>query len=148
MFKHKTKEEQTPVEKPSVSAFGYELLRSDLLPELLGKEERNILYWAGRHLARKFPLHTIEEVQAFFQEAGWGNLEMTETSKSESVFSLQSSLIEQRMQNYRHHTFSLEAGFLAEQIQLQKKCITEALETVKRNRILITVQWDKKDSAQ
>jgi predicted hydrocarbon binding protein len=148
MFKQKTKDESTPAEKPSVSAFGYELLRSDLLPELLGKEERNILYWAGRHLARKYPLHTLEEVQAFFIEAGWGNLEMVEASKSEMMFSLQSSLIEQRIQNFSHTSFSLEAGFLAEQIQLQKKCITEALENIKRSRISIKVQWDKKDTTE
>jgi hypothetical protein len=146
MFKQKTNEDTAPVEQASVSQFAYELLRSDLLPELLGKEERNILYWAGRHLARKYPLHTMEEVHAFFKEAGWGSLEMTEASGSEMIFSLQSSLIEQRLQNFQHHTFSLEAGFLAEQIQLQKKCTTEALESIKRNKISITVQWDKKDT--
>jgi hypothetical protein len=146
MFKQKTNEDPAPVEKASISQFAYELLRSDLLPELLGKEERNILYWAGRHLARKYPLHTMEEVQAFFNEAGWGSLEMTEASGSEMIFSLQSLLIEQRMQNFQHHTFSLEAGFLAEQIQLQKKCTTEALESIKRNKVSITVQWDKKDT--
>ncbi|WP_226535347.1 YslB family protein [Fictibacillus halophilus] len=148
MFKQKTKDETTPAEMPSVSAFGYEILRSDLLPELLGKQERNILYWAGRHLARKYPLHTMEEVSAFFNEAGWGNLEMIEASKTEMVFSLHSLLIEQRIENFQHHTFSLEAGFLAEQIQLQKKCTTEALESMKRNKVSITVQWDKKDTIE
>ncbi|WNB93220.1 YslB family protein [Bacillus sp. NEB1478] len=146
MFKQKTNEETAPVEKASVSQFAYELLRSDLLPELLGKEERNILYWAGRHLARKYPLHTMEEVHAFFNEAAWGTLEMIEASSSEMVFSLNSSLIEQRLQNFHNQTFSLEAGFLAEQIQLQKKCTTEALESIKRNKISFTVQWDKKDT--
>ena len=148
MFKPKTNEDTAPVEKASVSQFAYELLRSDLLPELLGKEERNILYWAGRHLARKYPLHTMEEVSAFFNEAGWGNLDMIEASKTEMVFSLHSILIEQRIENFQHNTFSLEAGFLAEQIQLQKKCITEALESIKRNKVSITVQWDKKDTIE
>ncbi|MDM5315654.1 YslB family protein [Fictibacillus sp. b24] len=148
MFKQKTKDDNTPVEQLSVSAFGYEILRSDLLPELLGKQERNILYWAGRHLARKYPLHTMEEVHAFFIEAGWGNLEMIEASKTEMLFSLHSVLIEQRIENFNHQTFSLEAGFLAEQVQLQKKCTTEALESVKRNKVSITVQWDKKDTIE
>jgi len=148
MFKQKTKDDNTPVEQPSVSAFGYEILRSDLLPELLGKQERNILYWAGRHLARKYPLHTMEEVHAFFNEAGWGSLEMIEASKTEMVFTLHSVLIDQRIENFSHHTFSLEAGFLAEQIQLQKKCTTEALESFKRNKVSITVQWDKKDTIE
>ncbi|MFC7371300.1 YslB family protein [Fictibacillus iocasae] len=138
--------EQTESSRTGVTEFAYELLRSEILPDLLGKEERNILYWTGRQLARKFPLSSIEEVQSFFHDAAWGTLEMEEASKSEMIFMLTSDLIKQRFENVGTPVFGLEAGFLAEQMQSQKKCITEAYETLKKKgRVSITVQWDKKD---
>lgn len=140
--------EEKPEEKPSlqVPAFGYELIRSVLLPELLGSQERNILYWAGRNLARKFPLLSMEEVISFFHEAGWGNLEIIETTKKEMTLELSSPMITERFQNHVNPVFGLEAGFIAEQVQLQKKWITETFETIKRkNKVVFTVQWDRKD---
>ena len=41
----------------SFPIFGYELMRDFLLPTILGKHEKDILYWAGKDLARKFPLY-------------------------------------------------------------------------------------------
>ncbi|OYD58117.1 hypothetical protein CGZ90_09550 [Fictibacillus aquaticus] len=145
MSKQNTEAQYEQSEQTGVTDFGFELLRSEILPELLGKEERNILYWTGRHLARKFPLSSLEEVQAFFQDACWGTLELEEASKNEMVFILSSQLVKQRFENFSNPVFGLEAGFLAEQIQSQKKCITEAYETMKKSRVTITVQWDKKD---
>lgn len=130
----------------SVPAFAYELLKNILLPELLGKEERNILYWGGRNLARKFPLDSTEEILHFFAEAGWGNLTVVEMNKKELTLELSSPLIDKRFQLQENPTFGLEAGFIAEQVQNQRKCITETYETIKRkNKILFTVQWDRKD---
>ncbi|UZJ80365.1 YslB family protein [Fictibacillus sp. KU28468] len=143
--------EEKTIEKDSkpaagVSVFAYELLKNILIPDLLGKEERNILYWAGRNLARKFPLGSTEEIVHFFSEAGWGNLIIAEMNKNEMVLELSSSLINKRFDLQDNPTFGLEAGFIAEQIQNQRKCVTETYETLKRkNKIQFTVQWDRKD---
>ena len=48
------------------------LLRDHVLPSILGQHEEDILYWAGKEIARKFPVFTIEELPIFFTEAGWG----------------------------------------------------------------------------
>lgn len=49
------------------SAFGAELLRHSLLPELLGKNAPSLLYWAGRQLARRYPLRDLEQIAAFLR---------------------------------------------------------------------------------
>lgn len=56
------------LEDVSLNAFAYELLREEVLPDLIGKELDDILYWAGRNLARKYPLETIEEVIYFLKK--------------------------------------------------------------------------------
>ena len=43
-------------EHSHVTSFGYELIRDHVLASILGKHEKDILYWAGKDLARKFPL--------------------------------------------------------------------------------------------
>ncbi|MFL6556844.1 MAG: DUF2507 domain-containing protein, partial [Bacillus sp. (in: firmicutes)] len=35
-------------EPRTISIFGYELIRDILLPEILGKDTPEILYWAGK----------------------------------------------------------------------------------------------------
>ena len=58
----------TSLEDVSLNAFAYELLREELLPDLIGNDLDGILYWSGRNLARKYPLDTIEEVIQFFEK--------------------------------------------------------------------------------
>lgn len=131
----------------SVPAFGYELLREVLIPELLGKEAPDILYWAGKILARKYPLMDINELVEFFDQAGWGHLSILKESKHELEIELSSDLILERLELHQDCHFKLEAGFLAQQIELQKKIMTEAFEHPnKRNgKIRFTVKWDQKD---
>ena len=50
-----------------------------------------ILYWAGKEVARKFPIFTIEELTTFFTEAGWGLLTLEKTSKEEAFYSLKNN---------------------------------------------------------
>lgn len=143
--------EQTVAEQLMVPAFGYELLRNILIPDILGKETPDILYWVGKHLARKFQLLTYEEMVSFFKEAGWGTLSIKKEEKYHIEFELSGPMIERQldMGAGAEPTFKLEAGFLAEQYQMQKKLITEAVEEVakKAKKIRITVQWDAKDPA-
>ncbi|WLD92289.1 YslB family protein [Alkalihalobacillus sp. AL-G] len=128
--------------------FGYELLRDVLLPELLGKENHSILYWAGRSLARKYPLDSSEKMVQFFAAANWGELQLNGQTDKSMTFELSSERVSDLLMKRMHKGFQLEAGFLAEQIQRQKKKVTETFDEVKRgkvDKIIFTVQWDRKD---
>ncbi|RDU36313.1 DUF2507 domain-containing protein [Neobacillus piezotolerans] len=137
--------ETVPTE--TVSKFGYELIREILLPELLGKNAPELLYWAGKLLARKYPLKTIDEVKAFFVRASWGSLDIRKESKNEMEFELEAVMLPSRVPSKAEAYFQLEAGFLAQQIEMQKGVTAEAFEhPVKRSRIAVfTVKWDSKD---
>ncbi|EMG27494.1 hypothetical protein LFLEISCH_10664 [Listeria fleischmannii subsp. fleischmannii LU2006-1] len=56
-------------ETAQIPSFGLEILRDYLIPELLGEEAPHILYWAGKDLARKFPLESLEEINSFFKRS-------------------------------------------------------------------------------
>ncbi|MFC7393714.1 YslB family protein [Scopulibacillus cellulosilyticus] len=132
----------------TISAFGYELLRNALLPELLGEELSPILYWSGRKLARQYPLDTIEDIVAFFTYAAWGTLTVADQQKDKITFHLSSDLIEARMKDDPNTSFSLEAGFLAEQLQRQLNCVAEAFaepRNAKVKHVTFHVKWDFKD---
>lgn len=131
-----------------VSAFGFELLRTVLIPELLGDETPSILYWSGRKLARHYPLNDLSELPLFFERAGWGNLEIQDEQKDKCGIWLSSELIEARLKLDETPVFSLEAGFLAEQFEQIKGFTTEAYTEPKPNRhkkIEFQIKWDLKD---
>ncbi|SFB16790.1 MULTISPECIES: YslB family protein [unclassified Bacillus (in: firmicutes)] len=143
-----TSTEQTATDMPAtISKFGYELLRDTLLPELLGKNTPEILYWAGKRLARKYPLQTMDEIIDFYEKASWGTLILKKETKSEMEFELVSPLLSSRNSTKAEHFFQLEAGFLAQQIEYHKETITEAYEhpAKKGYKAVFTVKWDKKD---
>lgn len=131
----------------SIPAFGYELLREVILPNILGKETSSILYWAGKDLARKYPLQSFDEVILFFEKAGWGTLTIKDESKTELELELTSPLIAERLKERDNCTFQLEAGFLAQQLEIQKSVVAEAYEHPKKRskKVIFTVRWDKKD---
>ncbi|WML40772.1 YslB family protein [Neobacillus sp. OS1-2] len=134
-------------EPRTISIFGYELIREVLLPEILGKDTPEILYWAGKRLARKFPLTDFDQVVEFFANASWGQLELAKETKSEIEIELTSPLIVSRVKSKAEYFFQLEAGFLAQQIELQKEVIAEAFEhpVKKANKVQFTIKWDTKD---
>lgn len=131
----------------TVSSFGYELIREVLLPELLGKDSKEILYWAGKRIARKFPLTSFEEIVGFFEQADWGILTIKEQTRKQMVLELGSVLISTRLSSNSNSTFQLEAGFIAQQIEFQKKVSAEAFEhpNKRSSKIQFTVKWDKND---
>ncbi|MGP7816759.1 YslB family protein [Niallia sp. 01092] len=131
----------------TVPAYGYELIREILIPDLLGRDTPELLYWAGKRIARMFPLEHIEEARNFFEKAGWGTLEVSKQSKYEMEYTLTSPLIEKRLREKGKCTFQLETGYLAQQHEHLKKVIAEAFEDPKRRdkKITITVRWDSKD---
>jgi predicted hydrocarbon binding protein len=142
-----TSEQKTESRPLAVSAFGYELIREELLTELLGKDTPEILYWTGKRLARKYPLSNLEEMFHYFQEAGWGHLTVKEESRKEMLLELSSELISSRLKKNPNATFQLEAGFIAQQIEHQKKVTAEAFEhpNKKSMKIQFTIKWDKTD---
>lgn len=131
----------------AVSPFGYDLIREFLLQELLGKDAPELLYWAGKRLARKFPLFTAEEIVEFFQKASWGFLTIRNETKHEILFELESDLINERLKMNPSSFFQLEAGFIAQQMELQKKVVVEAFEHPRKSKgkVQFTVKWDSKD---
>ena len=77
-------------ESRTATIFGYELLREVLLPEILGKDTPEILYWAGKRIARIYPVNTLEEIIEFFNRAAWGDLTLKSENKNEMEFELTS----------------------------------------------------------
>jgi predicted hydrocarbon binding protein len=134
-------------EPRNISIFGYELMREVLLPDILGKDTPEILYWAGKRLARKYPLKTIDEVIQFFSRAAWGDLTIKNEKKDELEFELISPLLVSRVKSKAEHFFQLEAGFLAQQIEYQKEAVAETFEHPAKHaqNVLFTVKWDKRD---
>ncbi|WP_438823749.1 YslB family protein [Bacillus sp. JJ1764] len=134
-------------EPRSMSVFGYELIREVLLPEIFGKDTPEILYWAGKRLARKYPLENMEELIDFFEKASWGTLMIKNESKNEMELELTSPLLVSRVKSKSEHFYQLEAGFLAQQFEQQKGMISETYEhpVKKSNKVRFTVKWDLKD---
>ena len=139
--------EQSQIEELQIPAFGYELIREILLHDILGEDSNHILYWAGKQLARKFPLTSMDEVVSFFESAGWGYLVMEKETQNEMELTLTGEIINRRLDLYSDSHYQLEAGFLAEQCVIQKKFYSEAIAEIKKRskKILFTVKWDTKD---
>ena len=118
------------------------LLKHILLPELLGKEEEMILYWAGKAMFRKLSETEINDLSEFFFKAGWGQLTLIKEKRNERIYELTAPLME------KDRPFTLESGFLSESTEAETKCVTEATyEVIKKDPCTcrITVRWDPKD---
>lgn len=127
--------------KSSFPIFGYELIRDYLLPTILGKHEKDILYWAGKDIARKFPCTDIPLIISFFEDAGWGELSLVKETKDGYIFHLTN---EPELLKIHDRTFRLEAGFIAEQIQNFKGVLTECFDEKKekQQQVIFTVKMD------
>ena len=133
-----------------IPVFGYELIREELLPNILGKDASHILYWAGKDLARKYPLKNIDEIFDFFVKAGWGHLSIKREGKQMLEFELTSPIVTERIKKREQSTFQIEAGFLAQQVEQQKKVVAEAYEHPKKRagKVIFTVKWDNRDNIE
>lgn len=130
-----------------VPAFGYEILRDYALPTILGKHEEDVLYWVGKDLARKFPCSDLQLIISFFEDTGWGVLSLEKELKDGYIFNLTN---EPDLLNIEKRKFRLEAGFIAEQIQIFKGFLTECYDEKKEksNVIQFTVKWDVKEKIE
>lgn len=129
---------------PTISSFGYEIIRDHILSSILGKHQDDVLYWAGKELARKFPCKSQDELIAFFADACWGTLELMKESKDGRIFQLTN---DPEILQIKQRSFKLEAGFIAEQIQLAKGYLTECYneKREKQQYVMFTVKWDVKE---
>ncbi|KMK74604.1 YslB family protein [Alkalihalobacillus pseudalcaliphilus] len=134
--------EQEQVEQQAPPLFHYDLIRNDLLQELLGTEHENILYWGGKSLARKYALHTFDEIITFFAHAGWGTLEIEKNKATSKTLELSGDW----MGKNDSRCYQLEAGFLAQQIEQMQNQMTEATYDIKRKYVVFHIKSDKHDS--
>ncbi|WP_429970717.1 YslB family protein [Fructilactobacillus sp. Tb1] len=124
------------------SFWGIELIRDSLLKDVLSADIHDILYWAGKNLAIKYPIHT-DDLPEFFQQSQFGTLELTTGSESKNVFTLTGAEVQARLSLDKDADFMLEAGFIAQTIQQNSGFETEAEYKIKRKNIVeITVISD------
>ncbi|WP_407269151.1 YslB family protein [Radiobacillus sp. PE A8.2] len=136
----------SPNEKPiqlnqlQTTGAGHDLLRYVCLPDLLGKDAKNILYVMGKNLARTYHLDSLESVVDFFAQMGWGTLELKKEKRNELVFELTGQPIAQREEAKLPVEYRLEAGFLAQAIQQINETACECLDERKGKKQMVVFQ--------
>ena len=94
------------------TTLGSSILRDALLPDLVGTNN-TILYWAGKRLARNFPLAKDEDLPVFFEKANWGYLKRVKSKMNRQVFELSGPIVEIRKKINSKCEFLLEAIFIS-----------------------------------
>ena len=125
------------------SILSVEILRDALIPKLLGDDSSGILYWAGKDLARQFPVASDDDLVTFFEQTGWGHLVVITTTDDLITYELTGEPVARRSATIKSPDFMLETGFLAEQSALRTNCVSEAKITFQnRMRLRISVTID------
>jgi len=106
------------LEDLQTSGSGFDVLRYIGLPELFGGETATLLYFMGRKLARHFTFNELDDIYNAFERLGWGKLELVKEKRKELVFSLMDDAIVRRLKTTLPIDFRLEAGFLAEAVNM------------------------------
>ncbi|MDO4856060.1 MAG: YslB family protein [Limosilactobacillus gorillae] len=124
-------------------------LRDVILPALLGKETEGILYWIGKDLAREYPVADLDELVALTAQLGMGDLTLKKATATQQFWELGGPIVDERLALDKETTsFSLEAGFLAQEIEFQLCTVTEAdLQERGHHSVTFLVQNDPKDAA-
>ncbi|BDZ31300.1 YslB family protein [Lactiplantibacillus sp. WILCCON 0030] len=128
------------------SVLSVEVLRDALLPNLLGDDRSGILYWAGKDLARQFPVAADEDLVTFFEQCGWGHLIVEQAANDLITYELTGEPVARRSFAIKDPDFMLETGFLAEQASTRFNCVSEAKITFQnkmRIRIAVTIDHDQ-----
>lgn len=120
----------TTLEEFSSATVGQDVLRYICLPEFLGGEKDNLLYFIGKNLARNIELTSLDDLYYVFDKLKWGKLELVKDKRNSMTFHLMSDEIVQRLQSSITTDFRLEAGFLAEAILKITNRTCEVTETV------------------
>ncbi|MCT0020516.1 YslB family protein [Weissella cibaria] len=131
-----------------MNVFALTLLRDRLLPELLQDDESEIIYWAGKALARDVDLTGVMALETFFMDAGFGFLTLTSKKPTEQVWRLDGPVVSARFDENNHASFALEAGFLAQQTQQQLGTGAEAQWEANKQTVVITVMTENPGTLQ
>ena len=131
-----------------MNIFALTLLRDRLLPELLQDDESEIIYWAGKALARDVDLTGVMALETFFMDAGFGFLTLTSKKPTEQVWRLDGPVVSARFDENNHASFALEAGFLAQQTQQQLGTGAEAQWEANKQTVVITVMTENPGTLQ
>ncbi|WEV43296.1 YslB family protein [Lactobacillus sp. ESL0684] len=120
-----------------------QLYRDFILPTILGEDTAEILYWAGKKVARKYDLASFEDVQSFFATAEFGTLNKTKERRSSITFTLSGQSVSDRITS-DNQEFTLEAGILAEAIQKETGRTTECELTIddKKHQVQLIASFD------
>ncbi|WP_099975100.1 MULTISPECIES: DUF2507 domain-containing protein [Lactobacillaceae] len=99
-------------------AFAISILRDNVIPDLLDNDTIEILYWAGKNLARTLD-SKIEGLPTLFKEAGLGDLRIMKQTTSNFQYKLQGTEVAERFDHsdVKHLEYSLEAGLISETIE-------------------------------
>lgn len=129
------------------SHFGMLLLREFAMSELAGKGSDDVSYWLGKEMARQIPLSSVEDVTAFFKDAGFGDLQVVSEKRETYSFQLSGPTVAARLSINPKASFLLEAGFISQEIELIRQRITESTIDINtgKNVVVISVKTDLKD---
>ena len=119
-------------------------MRDVIIPALLGKETDGILYWIGKDLAREYPVGTTDELIVLTRQLGFGDLTQKKQTATQQLFELAGPVVSERLALTKEETsFSLEAGFLAQECEFQLGLVAEAVVfDLGRREVKILVQND------
>lgn len=120
----------TTLEEFSPTTVGQDILRYICLPDFLGSEKDNLLYYIGKNLARNLELTSLDDIHYVFKKLNWGTLELVKDKRKTMTFHLMSDEIVQRLQSSITTDFRLEAGFLAEAMYKITNRACEATDTI------------------
>lgn len=120
------------LEELQTSGAGFDVLRYLALPDLLGNEAPTLLYFMGKNLARKFEINSIDDITYIFEMLGIGKMELVKEKKQEKIFHLLSDSVVLRLKGPLEADFRLEAGFLAEAVQMIDGIECECKEEINR----------------
>ncbi|MER2063340.1 MAG: DUF2507 domain-containing protein [Alkalibacterium sp.] len=123
---------------PPSHIYSISLLRDALLPNLLKEDEEDILYWAGKELARSYSFQTLEDLLLHMNSLFAGDLTQTKSARKTAHFDWSGTLVTHRLSEQESPTFSLEAGFLAEGFQQLTGDYTEATYSIYPKKALVT----------
>lgn len=125
--------------------FALNLLRDIIIPDILQEDTSSISYWAGKNLARKYPVSMGEPLITFFSNAGFGDLTKLTEAGLHQKWQLSGPLVANRFTATNDTPdFNLEAGFLAQQIEQLNNLAAEAnfQIDIKNKVVTINVQTD------
>lgn len=126
--------------------FAVSVLRDFVLPDLLDKDTPELLYWAGKDLSRRLAIQDMNDLPRVFKNAGFGELAITNQSKSSYKYKLSGPEVIQRFNlNNDNPEFSLESGFISETVQntIGSYCMGSFTLDLKNKIVNILIQIEK-----